>query len=212
MLDYRDTGIQAPSSVGVDEQVDAWSQQVDEGGEARLPPLTPAQVEAARLTPPYLWQSRQLASGSPSHPLKETWVGMLWRCDNPKMLRYGGRGIRVCERWRRSFSAFASDMGPRPTRMHSIDRIDNDGGYTCGVCSDCVARGAAANCRWATRMEQTANRSVTHRIEHDGQSLTVAEWSRELGVRKSTIYGRLQRGGPVAEALARSTSSTPPKG
>ena len=76
------------------------------------------------------------------------WQNMLRRCDNPKhesYKDYGGRGIRVCERWVRSYEDFLADMGRKPSRAHSIDRVDNDGNYEPG------------NCRWATRQEQRAN-------------------------------------------------------
>lgn len=92
-----------------------------------------------------------------------TWVGMVQRCTNPKNIGwrlYGGRGIAVCERWRWSFESFLADMGAKPSPTHSIDRIDNDRGYDCGACPDCIERNARANCRWATPTEQSRNRRV----------------------------------------------------
>lgn len=79
-----------------------------------------------------------------------TWSGMITRCENPnreKFRDYGGRGIRVCERWRgaNGYQNFLADMGRRPSPRHSIDRIDVDGNYEPG------------NCRWATPSEQARN-------------------------------------------------------
>lgn len=77
------------------------------------------------------------------------WAGIKQRCLNPKgpsFHDYGGRGIRVCVRWASSFENFLSDMGPRPSHDHSVDRINHNGDYS------------PENCRWATAKEQHANK------------------------------------------------------
>lgn len=84
------------------------------------------------------------------------WLSMKRRCSNPKnesFKYYGGRGIKVCDRWLHSFENFLDDMGSRPSPEHSIDRINVDGDYE------------PSNCRWATLSEQARNKRTSNHRE-----------------------------------------------
>lgn len=112
------------------------------------------------------------------------WNRMLTRCYNEKVERYpryGGRGITVCDRWR-SFESFYKDMGDIPAPGYSLGRIDNDGNYGPG------------NCRWETAKEQGWNKSGTVRLDHNGESLSIAEWADRTGLGYSKIMQRVRRG------------------
>ncbi len=123
-----------------------------------------------------------------------TWLAMTKRCGNTKNRayhNYGGRGIRVCKRWRK-FENFLADMGPRPSPDHSIDRYpNNDGNYE------------PSNCRWATKTQQDRNRRTNRLLTHDGLTLCVTEWAERIGVNKHTLYSRLRKGLPTAQVLSR---------
>ena len=122
------------------------------------------------------------------------WSLMKQRCLNPSDRAYGyygGRGIRVCDRWLHSFAAFLADMGRRPSKTHSIDRIDNDGNYDPG------------NCRWATWKQQHRNRRNNRLLTHDGQTLCVTEWSEVTGINAKVIFGRIYDGWSVEDTLTR---------
>lgn len=131
-----------------------------------------------------------------THGLSKTTTWMIWtgirsRCISPtnrSFKNYGGRGIKVCPRWRDSFANFLADMGERPPGMQ-IERKDNNGDYEPG------------NCRWATRIEQAGNRRNNRRITTRGQTLMLAEWSRIGGVKAPTISRRLKRGWTVESAI-----------
>jgi hypothetical protein len=104
------------------------------------------------------------------HQLYVVWGGIKQRCRNERHKdwpRYGGIGRVICDGWFSSFVSFVEDMGPRPPGM-SVERIDNDGGYTCGHCAHCLENGWPANCRWATAAEQNMNtRRNKHRTPTD---------------------------------------------
>lgn len=88
------------------------------------------------------------------------WVEMRGRCrrlTHRKYKDYGARGIKICSRWG-YYPNFLEDMGTKPSKGYSLDRIDNDSNYSCGHCEECIANGWTANCRWATAKEQANNR------------------------------------------------------
>lgn len=117
-------------------------------------------------------------------PEYEAWRNMIERCENPNLPRYaawGGRGIKVCERWQ-DVHAFLADMGYRPSPEHSIDRIDNDGDYR------------PENCRWATMREQSDNTRRAHLVEHNGVTRCLNEWARLTGIAHQTLCHRYQMG------------------
>lgn len=110
------------------------------------------------------------------------WGHMIQRCRNrnhPLYKNWGGRGIKVCERWL-SFENFFSDMGVSP-EGRSLDRINNNGDYEPG------------NCRWATSRQQQNNRSDNKLITFLGETKTVSEWAEVLGIKKHTLYSRLSK-------------------
>jgi hypothetical protein len=110
-----------------------------------------------------------------SHPLYGAWAGMVNRCTNPNNSsygRYGGRGITVCDRWRK-FENFLADMGERPDGM-TLDRINPRGPY------------APGNCRWATPKEQRANvdperEAAGRKINSEKRTAYWAKWRQERG-------------------------------
>lgn len=127
-------------------------------------------------------------------PTYQSWQAMLRRCRDPRhphFADYGGRGITVCERWRR-FEDFLADMGERPAGK-TLDRYPNrDGNYEPG------------NCRWATRREQQENRKNVTLIAFRGERHNVEEWSRRTGIRSITIRKRIERGWAPERALTES--------
>jgi hypothetical protein len=118
---------------------------------------------------------------------------MKQRCqnpNNPSYHNYGGRGIKVCERWF-SFENFISDMGMRPTNDHTLERINNDGNYE------------PSNCKWATRTEQARNFRSNRMLEFNGEKKCISAWAKELGLTHDSISRRLRRGWSIEEALTK---------
>lgn len=130
--------------------------------------------------------------GMSSSPEYEAWSAMKKRCGNSRLRgfkNYGGRGITVCEKWRNSFQAFYRDMGPRPSKKHSIERRNNDLGYE------------PSNCYWATRVEQNRNTRSNKLATFNGETHCLAEWADRVGVAVERLYYRLDHGWPIEKAF-----------
>ena len=126
------------------------------------------------------------------HPLYRTWCSMIARCRDSSCKvypHYGGRGIKVCDRWLYSFKIFLEDMGEKPSPRHTLERQNNNGNYD------------PDNVVWGTWEEQGRNRRNNVFLTLDGERKTVTEWSRLLELPRSTIDMRLERGWSVERAL-----------
>lgn len=121
------------------------------------------------------------------------WRHMKERCNNPNHVafqHYGGRGITVCEQWKNDFLGFKEwALQNGYSAELTIDRIDNNGGYT------------PNNCRWATREQQQNNRRTNHLLTFLGETHSIAEWGRLTGISRITIRSRIREGWSTEEAL-----------
>jgi hypothetical protein len=138
------------------------------------------------------WRARisrgKMRHGDATHshraPEYRIWSLIIQRCtnqNNPAYPAYGGRGIKVCRRWMK-YTNFITDMGRRPAPHLTVDRIDNDKGYS------------LKNCRWATRSDQMNNHRRTRRITYRGRTQTLKAWSEETGLRRGLIARRIHDG------------------
>ena len=141
-------------------------------------------------------ERRARRGGKSLSPELQAWRSMIRRCckENDISYRhYGGRGIEVCDRWLGpdGHLHFLKDMGPKPSRHYTIDRIDNEQGY------------ARTNCRWATFYQQSRNKRNNRNITFNGETHCLQDWGRIVGVSPGVIWHRLRSGWPVKEALTR---------
>lgn len=123
---------------------------------------------------------------------------MIHRCysqTDPAYRHYGGRGILVCEYLRASLVNLLATLGIRPGDKE-LDRIDNNGHYSCGQCAECLNRGWPMNIRWANRTVQMRNTRLNRMVTIGGVTKCYSEWAADLGMSKSTFYYRYikQRG------------------
>jgi len=117
-------------------------------------------------------------------PEYSAYYSMKSRCLNPnseRYPRYGGRGIKISERWLESFKNFYQDMGDRPNSYYSLDRIDNDGNY------------CKSNCKWSSKEEQANNQSKTVLCYYKGEVKSLKYFSRKYKIKYTTLYSRIFR-------------------
>jgi hypothetical protein len=118
------------------------------------------------------------------------WADMHKRCENPNQKTfnyYGGRGIKVCERWN-DFRNFYLDMGKCPESF-TLDRLDCDGDYE------------PSNCRWASMKEQSRNRRSNHMITFNGKTQCLTAWAEETGITRGALKQRIKRNWSIEKAL-----------
>ena len=126
------------------------------------------------------------------------WRNMKTRCYNeryPKYRCYGGRGIKVCDRWLHSFENFYNDMGPAPSKG-TLERKDTNGDYT------------PENCRWALQKEQVRNMRTNHLLTFRGETMCLTAWAEKVGISSKTLISRLKLGWSLERAL----TETPVRG
>ena len=123
------------------------------------------------------------------------WCHMIERCYNPHCERYeyyGGRGIAVCEIWRKDFTAFREwALANGYNEGLSLDRINNDGNYE------------PSNCRWVTHKEQCNNKRNNRILTYNGESKTISQWADTIGMRVDTLKSRIYYGWSVKDAIER---------
>ncbi len=134
--------------------------------------------------------ARNLTHGLAHLPEYNIWLGVKSRCVNVTGVTYSGRKLKLCRRWLK-FENFMADMGSRPTKLHTIERVNNELGY------------CPRNCIWATRLVQSRNRRNVPVVRYKGKKASLAELSATYGMNRNTLTKRLRHGWSLHEALTK---------
>lgn len=132
-----------------------------------------------------LTSARNTTHGKTNTPEYNSWNSMVRRCTDPKSSGYeyyGGRGIKVCDRWMK-YDNFYKDMHPSYEEGLTIDRIDVNGDYE------------PSNCKWSSMKEQVINRRCTKMYTYNGETMTLMDWARKTGIKQQTLYSRINNYG-----------------
>lgn len=142
---------------------------------------------------------RSRTHGSSRSGAYRSWCAMKDRCyreTNQDYPLYGGRGIKVCDRWLHSFENFLADMGERPYVRATIERLDTNGNYE------------PDNCEWATQKTQTRNKRNSHNLTIDGETKSIGEWAELYGIDSRLIWKRVVNLGWSAEDAVKKPRQT----
>ncbi len=114
-------------------------------------------------------------------------------CETSRQYKdYGGRGIVMCNGFRYNFLFFENKIGDRPSKKHSIDRIDNNGNYSCGECDECGSHKWKMNIRWADRFVQSSNRRNNIYVVYNKEKICLSELSRRINIKYEVLRVRLK--------------------
>lgn len=130
--------------------------------------------------------------GKHSYPEYSIWIAMKKRCSNEKVhnfKNYGGKGIKVCDRWIDSFDNFYEDMGPRPSKDHTIERIENDKDY------------GPSNCKWLHKLLQSENQTSNILLTFNNKTQNLRKWSKEMGISEWALRKRIKQNWDINKAL-----------
>ena len=167
----------------------------------RLEDLCSGNTQSCGCLASELHRARLISHGLTNTPEYNAWLNMQHRCYLPSHATYkfyGGRKptpVTVCDRWK-DVSLFITDMGPRPSDQHSLDRIDNLGNYE------------PSNCKWSTIREQHRNTKQNRFITFAGKTMCALDWANELKISFGTITERMDRGLPTAVVLSQTSLVT----
>ncbi len=129
------------------------------------------------------------------------WKAMKARCNAPSAKKGTYLNIEVCDRWKNSYENFLEDMGKAPSKLHSLDRIDNSKSYT------------PDNCRWATQKEQCKNRGSFNKVfTYNNKSMVLKDWAKHFNIKYTTLYSRIYRSGYTFEQAIQYSSKREYKG
>ncbi len=131
-----------------------------------------------------------------THPLYSRFCKIIDRCENsscPAYKDYGGRGVKICNKFREDFEFFVSRVGLPKHPQDTLDRPDNNKNYSCGECEECINNRWLFNLRWATKSQQASNRRTTKVVTINDKLMSMKEGCRFHGLKYKLVHQFIQR-------------------